>query len=161
MLGYTPLLGDVSTPIFRPLVPQSLRHVLFQHVHGLAHPGTWATRRLLSSRYVWPHLAKDVSLWCQVCLACQTSKVHRHTHLRPAAIPLPVSHFSHIHVDLVGPLPSSSGHTYLFTIVDHTSCWAEAIPLSSTTAVDRATALVHHWISPFGVPDTMTSDRGP
>ena len=60
MLGDTPLLGDVSTPIFRPLVPQSLRHVLFQHVYGLAHPGTQATCQLLSFRYVWPHLAKDV-----------------------------------------------------------------------------------------------------
>ena len=63
MLGDTPLLGDASTPIFRPLVPQSLRHALFQHVHGLAHPGIRATRRLLSTRYVWPHLAKDVSYY--------------------------------------------------------------------------------------------------
>ena len=161
MIGDTPLLGDLSTPIFRPLVPQSLRHVLFQHVHGLAHPGIRATRRLLSARYVWPHLARDVTLWCRSCLSCQTSKVHRHTHLRPAVIPLPTSRFSHIHVDLVGPLPSSNGYTYLFTIVDRVSSWPEAIPLASTTADDCATALVQHWISRFGVPDTITSDRGP
>lgn len=33
------------------------------------------------------------------------------------------------HVDLVGPLPQSSGYTYLFTIVDRRSGWPEAIPL--------------------------------
>ena len=74
---------------------------------------------------------------------------------------MPTSRFSHIHVDLVGPLPSSNGYTYLFTIVDRVSRWPEAIPLASTTADDCATALVQHWISRFGVPDTITSDRGP
>ena len=33
--------------------------------------------------------------------------------------------------------------------------------MSSTTAADCTAALVHHWISRFGVPDTITSDRGP
>ena len=105
MLGDTPLLSDTSTPIFCPLVPQSLRHTLFQHVYGLAHPGIRATRCLLSAYYVWPHLAKDVSAWCHTCLSCQTGKVHHHTHLRPVVILLPVTHFSHINVDLVGSLP--------------------------------------------------------
>ena len=161
ILGNTPLLSDTSTPIFCPLVPQSLRHTLFQHVYGLAHPGIRATRCLLSAYYVWPHLAKDVSAWCHTCLSCQTGKVHHHTHLCPVVILLPVTHFSHINVDLVGPLPPSSGHTYLFTIIDRASSWPEAVPLSSTIADDCAAALVHHSIARFRVPDIITSDRGP
>jgi hypothetical protein len=50
----------------------------------------------------------------------------------PQACPAQASrHFAHIHVDLVGLLPPSRGHTYLFT----------AIPLSSVTAADCAKAL--------------------
>ncbi len=68
--------------------------------------------------------------------------------------------YTHIHVDLVGPLPPSRGHTYLFTIIDRTSKWPEAIPLSSITAADCARALFAGWVSQFGVPATITSDRG-
>ena len=46
--------------------------------------------------------------------------------------------FSHIHVDLVGPLPASKGFTYLFTIMDRTSRWPEAIPLRPRTASPAA-----------------------
>jgi transposase InsO family protein len=37
----------------------------------------------------------------------------------------------------------------------------EAIPLTNTAATDVAAALFLGWISRFGVPDTITSDRGP
>ncbi len=63
-------------------------------------------------------------------------------------------------MDLVGPLPPSRGHTYLFTIIDRTSRWPEAIPLASITAADCARALFAGWVSRFGVPATITSDRG-
>jgi transposase InsO family protein len=46
-------------------------------------------------------------------------------------------------------------------IIDRTSKWMEAIPLSETSAVACAKALTFIWISCFGVPETITSDRGP
>ncbi len=45
---------------------------------------------------------------------------------------------THIHVDLVGPLPASWGVTHLFTIVERTSRWPEANPIAATTIVDCA-----------------------
>jgi hypothetical protein len=38
--------------------------------------------------------------------------------------------------------------------------WPEAIPLSSITAADCTRALFAGWVSRFGVPATITSDRG-
>jgi hypothetical protein len=93
-------------------------------------------------------------------LFCQRGKVHKHVHLQPAEIPVPHRRFAHIHVNLVAPLPPSRGHTYLFTIIDRTSRWPEAIPLSSITAADCARALFAGWVSRFGAPATITSDRG-
>ncbi len=49
---------------------------------------------------------------------------------------------------------------YIFTIIDRTSKWMEAIPLSETSAAACAKALTFIWISHFGVPETITSDRG-
>jgi hypothetical protein len=37
----------------------------------------------------------------------------------------------------------------------------EAIPLSETSAAACAKALTFTWISYFGVPEMITSDRGP
>jgi hypothetical protein len=73
----------------------------------------------------------------------------------------PVQRFSHIHIDLVGPLPASKdGYTYLFTVVDRSTPWAEAIPLRSTSEASCADALISGWVSRFGVPKQVTSDRG-
>ena len=80
---------------------------IFQHLHNLAHPGGRVSCRLFSSRYDWPHLSLDVLQWCRSCTACHTTKTHRHIHLLPQHIPIPHQHFSHIHVDLVGPLSPS------------------------------------------------------
>jgi hypothetical protein len=60
----------------------------------------------------------------------------------------------------VGPLQYSNNFNYIFTIIDRTSKWIKAIPLSETSAVTFAKALTFTWISNFGVPETFTSDRG-
>ncbi len=61
----------------------------------------------------------------------------------------------------MGPLLSSPGYTYIFTIVDRTTRWPEAVPLSATAAADCAQALLVGWMRCFGVPSTITSNRGP
>jgi transposase InsO family protein len=89
--------------------------------------------------------------------ARQGSQTRTPTTNRDTGTPPP---FAHLHVDLVGPLPPSRSHTYLFTIIDRTSRWPEAIPLASITTADCARALFAGWVSRFGVPVTITSDRG-
>jgi RNase H-like domain found in reverse transcriptase/Integrase zinc binding domain len=76
-VGDLKLWGDVSTGTFRPLVPLPHRRQVFDHLHRPAHPGLRATRCILSSRYVWRGLARDVTAWARECLSCQRGKVHR------------------------------------------------------------------------------------
>jgi transposase InsO family protein len=62
---------------------------------------------------------------------------------------------------LVGPLPTSKeGFSYILTVVDRTTRWFEAIPLHSITAAAVAESFVAAWVARFGVPATITSDRG-
>ena len=106
-------------------------------------------------------MSKDAVSWSRECLNCQRSKITLHHKAPVHKIPVPARRFSHLHVDLVGPLPPSAGCEYLFTIIDRTSRWPEAVPLSSTSASACADALINVWISRFGVPAHLTSDRGP
>ena len=81
----------------------------------------------MKERYVWHGMAWDVGEWVRQCVSCQRAKIHRHIKASIEAIPVPDQHFSHIHVDVVGPLPSSRGFTHIFTIVDRFTRWPEAV----------------------------------
>jgi hypothetical protein len=145
----------------KKLAPAEVKYSTLLSLHNIHHPGIKATRRMVCASFCWPKMGLFVSALARNCLHCQKGKIHRHVSLQAAHIPVPVRRFSHIHVDLVGPLPRSSGYSYLFTLVDRTTRWPEAYPLSSITAADCAAALLQGWIQRFGVPGIITSDRGP
>jgi hypothetical protein len=69
------LLVDVQSGVMRPLVPEPFLRAIFDAVHGLAHPGIRATKRMISSRYLWPNLAAKVTRWCRSCQDCQWAKI--------------------------------------------------------------------------------------
>nr|VZI50094.1 unnamed protein product [Spirometra erinaceieuropaei] len=112
--GSGTILCDVSTLSHRPFVPASMRRVVFQTLHGLSHPGIRASQKLLAERFVWPGMNKEVKAWARSCLSCQRNKVQRHNKSLPGTFPSPDARFSHVHLDVVGPLPPSNGFTYLF-----------------------------------------------
>ena len=158
--GGPSLLCDTSSSKPRPIVPPGHRRHVFDLLHGLSHPSSRASKELICSRYVWHGMKKDITHWCNECLSCQASKIQRHYRAPVEAIPVPPRRFTHVHVDIVGPLPTSRGYTYLLTILDRTTRWPEAVPLQDITAASCARAFMTGWVARFGVPLQMTSDRG-
>ena len=72
---------------------------------------------------------------------------------------MPQKRFEHINLDLV-TLPLSNGYKYLLTIVDRLSRWPQAIPIPDMMTETVADAFAHGWVATFGVPATITTDRG-
>ena len=156
----TKIKCDVSTSRPRIFVPRAWRLRIFLAIHNLSHPSGRTTLALISRSYVWPRMSADVKSWARSCESCQRFKVARHTKAPVSPIPVPKNRFQHVHVDLVGPLPPRRGCQYLLTMIDRTTRWTEVAPLPDMKAETTTNAFISTWIARFGIPETVTSDRG-
>lgn len=86
--------------------------------------------------------------------------MQRHTFPPIGKYPLPSMRFEHVHLDFIGPLPYCQRYTYCLTAVDKYMRWMEAMPLIYIEAITVARAFMLNWISRFGVPTRLTTDRG-
>jgi cleavage and polyadenylation specificity factor subunit 1 len=115
---------------------------------------------LVAQRFVWPGIQKDCRTWARACQVCHCSRVSRHAVTPVGDFTLLSPRFLHVHIDLVGPLPTSAGYIYWLTAVDRFTHWPEVMLIPDSTADSVARPLLAGWISHFGCPQTIKTDQG-
>ena len=160
-IGTTTLTCDKSIPP-RPILPEQCRYPIFTQFHNLCHSNWKSTSRMILARFTWPKAQRTIKEWCHNRLTCQQMKITRHIHPSTRQLNEAVARFTHVHMDIVGPLPAinNSPFRYLVTFVDRSTNWIGAHPVHSITAEEVCHAFLTSWFSRFGVPLYITTDRG-
>ena len=145
-------------------VPPALRRKVLKQCHDTKTSGHfyyWKTLNKVKKYFNWGGLSKDVQIYCQACQVCATRKTagyNRKAKMRRYDVGFPMEEVA---IDLMGPFPEAeSGNKYVLVIVDSFSKWMEAYPVPNIEAKTVAEKLVLEFVSRFGVPYQIKSDRG-
>ena len=164
-LYYPRTKGHKWTDVKKQLaVPHILRDAVLKSYHDAlpaGHYGIERTYEAVRMKYFWPSMFKDIKIYCQTCEPCQRTK--RYIHPRKAELqPLPVGDiFSRVHMDLLGPLPTSEQkYRYILLVCDSFSKWCDAYPLYTMEAKEVAWKLYDEWICRYGCMNSILTDRG-
>ena len=141
----------------RFLIPPTLRAKTLALAHS-GHPGRDAMIANMRQKVFWPRMRKEAVSYCEKCRTCAFCK--------PRFVPAPKlpiivnSPMEMVSMDYIGPLPTGrGGMRYMLVIIDNFSRFPEVYPVRD---LNTSTLLKHFrdWISRYGYPDSVLSDRG-
>jgi len=146
------------------------RSRILKSAHGdpmAGHFGVKRTTEKIRRRFFWPGMLQDVKRYIRECVICQRAKVRRQKKiglLKP--LPEPDGPWQWITMDFITDLPPSkideNVYDAILVIVDRFSKMAHYIPSrKDVKAQSLARIFMHEVIRLHGVPEVLTSDRGP
>ena len=105
-----------------------------------------------------------MSIFIHDCIECQQN-VHINQKIQTASIQTfseNASYFNYrISIDTKGPInPPSNQNSYIHVIVDAFSHFVVTVPIKQNNAQNAVNSLLHHWITKFGPPVYLVTDRG-
>jgi hypothetical protein len=150
--------GDV----YRWVVPKGERKRLTFSFHkGLGHIGITKTVLAMKEKFYWPQMSFDIRILLNTCKPCQERKLPGFQNLPDIQQVTTNYPFEKIALDITGPLkPARTGERYILGIIDYFTKFPMLIPLHNVESKTVATALFKNWISLFGAPLVIHSDRG-
>ena len=149
--------------IFQQVVPPALVQIIISALHfgqTSALLGVTKTLEKVRSRFYRPAYKRDVEVFVASCFVCQRRSSPKKKHIHNLWAWKPSFPFSTVGIGFLGHLPPSAGNQYFLPIGDLFTKWHEAIALPDQSALTTAKALMDHWITRFGYPDSLQSDQG-
>ena len=150
--------GDVRVRMY---IPEHFRVDIIARFHtDLSHAGMDSIYDVISRKYYWPNLYKEIQEYNKACLICQerSKKVNKHPTELMDTPPYP---FAVISIDMCGPFVESyAKNRYAFTIIDEYSRYPEIFPVADKSAETIIHILLDEIIPRYGCPLKVKSDNG-
>ena len=147
------------------LLPQHLLQELLQSFHGTAHkhPGISKMLQEIRQRYYYPSMAKHVKKWVEGCEQCVRDKRVPNATITPELLNLPewdLGPEDAMQIDLLPNLPPSGGYENVLTAIDVFSRYLFAYPLTDSSAINVAKAIIDIMTKHSYLPTTLITDKG-
>lgn len=147
------------------VVPKKLiNEILFNcHDHvSASHLGFEKTYDKIKSRYFWPHMLRDIKLYCDTCVHCQTRKRRQGS---PPGLMMPIKTngpWDTVGIDILGSFPKSTnyGNRYIVVCTDLFTKYIELRAIPDATAETIADFLLNQIIYRHSMMRKLLSDRG-
>ena len=145
-------------------LPFKLFHAAFNKLHAHGHSGFKISIKAFNQSYFIPYLHKWMSIFIHDCIKCQQNK-HITQKIQTASIQTfseNASYFNYrISMDTKEPInPPSKQNSYIHVIVDAFSHFVVTLLIEQNDAQNAVNSLLHHWITKFGPPVNLVTDRG-
>jgi transposase InsO family protein len=130
------------------------------HQHPLGgHLAYSNTLNKLSSKYYWPSMVSDVTVYVKECPRCQR---HGRKTLNERLHPVAVLHvpFEQIAIDVKHVSTSRGGYRYVIAAIDYLTKYVEARAVRFQTASEIALFLYEEIICRHGCPRVIITDNG-
>ena len=140
--------------------PDDRTNLILELHNDLGHQGRSKVLGMLSSRFYWPGMSRDVAIIIAGCADCNKQKVQfkQVPEMRPLP---PKGIMERVAVDTLGPFPRSRrGNRYVFVAQDPTSKWPMARATPDKSADNAARFLLEEVIAQHGAPATVLTDQG-
>ena len=151
---------------WRIVVPESYKHKVLNMVHAsptAAHMGTNRSWMRARNNFWWDNMKQDIDKFIRDCELCSKNKHVNKPNEAPQSLSnIPERPLVEIMVDFVGPFQEARSHRfrYALQIQDVFSRFLIFEPTIDSTALTAAEVLKNRWLSIFGMPWTLRSDRG-
>lgn len=160
---YPVLTGEGSQ--WKLVVPKGQRNQRIQECHDeptSGHLGVFKTVDRLAQSYYWPKMEADVARYISKCQVCLQHKPVQQAPIGPMVTRYDVVRpWQVVAMDLMGPLPKSSGGwCYILVVVDTFSKYCVTFPLRTATAQGVVRLVEDGVILVFGAPTKIIVDNG-
>ena len=152
-------VGQVKSEKLLPIIPAYMIPQLMVEVHdNQGHWGETKTIQYLRKRYYFYGLAAEVRMWVRTCKICNQRKI--------PSVRMPLKQISYgffnemVSIDIkVMSKETRKGHKNLLVMIDGYSKLMSASPMKSQTSEEIFSCFYRDWVTRYGVPFGIMSDR--
>jgi RNase H-like domain found in reverse transcriptase/Integrase zinc binding domain/Integrase core domain len=148
----------------RVIMPTELREKVLQKLHGSKASGHWCVLRtaaMVRTKYYWKGRAADVEAAVAKCMACEMVRLKKPGRQGRMMKYHPSRRFELVAVDILEMTPvTRRGNRKILVMGDMFSRFIMAVAMKDEKAETVARILFKKWITIFGPPEYLLSDRG-